>query len=75
MRLYPLEGQTLGCGYLFASHILFEPVFVSPRTLQSLAPRKIPPHIGKHVVLRHFIALVAHTPEAELGRRIPLLGC
>ena len=39
MRLYPLGGQTLGFGYLFASHPLFDGVFVTLRILISLGRR------------------------------------
>ena len=51
MRLYPLAGQPLGFGYLFASHPPFDEVFVIPRRPKSLSLSKIVPHIGKHVVL------------------------
>ena len=47
MRLYPLAGQSLGFGYLFASHPLFEEIFVTLRTLISLGRRDIEPYIGK----------------------------
>ena len=51
MRLYPLAGQPLGFGYLFASHPPFDEVFVLLCTHISLGCRKIGPHIGEHVVL------------------------
>ena len=51
MRLKPLAGHPLSFGYLFASHPLFDEVFVIPRRPKSLSLSKIVPHIGKHVVL------------------------
>ncbi len=56
MRLYPLAGQPLGFGYLFASHLLLEDVFVARRSLISLGCREIEPHIGEHIVLRDAVS-------------------
>jgi hypothetical protein len=40
-----------------------------------LGRREIPPHIGKHIVLRYAFAIGVHIPEVGLGSRIPLLSC
>ena len=47
MRLKPLAGQPLGFGYLFASHPLFDDVFVLLRNLIFLGCGAIVPHIGE----------------------------
>jgi len=73
MRLYPLAGQPLGFSYLFASHPLFDAVFVALCILNSLGRREIPPHIAKHIVLRDSFAIVVLIAEVELGIRTPLL--
>jgi hypothetical protein len=64
----------LAFGYLFASHPLFEDVFVTLCTLMSLGRSEIPPHIGKHIVLRDALACAVHIPEGGLAPSIPLLG-
>ena len=75
MRLYPLGGQTLAFGYLFASHPRLGSVFVTLRIFISLGRREIVPHIGAHIVLWDAFAIGVHTPEEELETREPLLGC
>ena len=75
MRLYPLAGEPLSFGYLFASHPLFDAVFVLPRTLMPLGRGEIVPHIGEHMVLWHAVAIAVQIPEVGLGTRKPLLCC
>jgi hypothetical protein len=74
MRLYPLAGQPLGFGYLFASHPPFDEVFVLLCTHISLGCRKIGPHIVKHIIFWYAVAPEVHKPEVELGFRIPFLS-
>ena len=40
----------------------------------SLGRREIPPHIGKHNILRDALACAVHIPEGGLAPSIPLLG-
>ncbi len=74
MRLFPLAGQPLGFGYLFASHLLFDEVFKFLRFLISLGRSEIQPHIVKHIILWYAGAPEVHKPEVALGSREPLLG-
>jgi len=52
-------------------------LWVSPVTSKewSGGRREIPPHIGKHIVLRDTFAIEVLKPEVVLGTRISLIGC
>ena len=67
MRLKPLAGQPLGFGYLFASHLLFDDVFVKPRAI-FLGRRKIVrPLVGRRTPTGHLRGRLRKIERRPLG--------
>ena len=75
MRLYPLTGQPLGLGDLFASHPLRDSLLVRLRHFIPLGSGEGKPHIGEDPVPGHPLTRRVHNPEVELSVSAALLSC